>query len=136
MSRHIVIPTHECGALSGPLISVAPVALTSEGRAAELQVRITAPMTNHALPLVVLSHGHGPSQYVSSLYGGELGLGGISGYEVAETTDENLPRAAMVMRMTAAFLRTQLGLDSGAWTCEVEHLSRGSARLATVHERS
>ena len=321
MTGHILAPTRESGALSGPLISVAPIAFPSSGRPVELQVRVTAPMTERALPVVVLSHGHGPSQYASSLYGytslanhlaasgfavlqpthldsmtlglrgaddpeaplywrsrardvsrvldhldvlagvvptvasrldafnvavvghsmgghtagmvlgsrprdpatgqqvdardarvragvmmaapgrggdaltsraahhypvlrdtdfstmlaptlvvagdrdhalhlnvlgaawqtdayrlapgpkvlldvhgGEHSLGGVSGYEVAEATDEDLPRAAMVMRMTAAFLRTQLGLDPDAWGRAVDHLGRESAHLATVHE--
>ena len=63
-------------------------------------------------------------------------VGGIAGYEVAETTDENLERAAMVMRMTAAFMRTQRGLDPGAWSREVEDLARTSAHVATVSEKS
>jgi predicted dienelactone hydrolase len=323
MTDHIVVPARESGALSGPLVSVAPIALPAEGRPVELQVRVTAPMVDRTLPVVVLSHGHGPSQYASSLYGyaplanylaasgfavlqpthldsmtldlrgaddpeaplywrsrardvtqvvdhlgllagvlptlagrldvekvavvghsmgghtagmvlgsrprdpatgqqvnardgrvragvmmaapgrggdalspraahhypvlrdtdfshmlaptlviagdqdhalhlnavgaawqtdayrlapgpkylldvhgGEHSLGGISGYDVAETTDENLPRAAMVMRMTAAFLRTQLDVDAGAWAREVDQLARGSAHLATVSEKS
>ena len=323
VTDHIIVPTRETGDLTGPLVSVAPVVLPSEGRPAELQVRVTAPMTEHPLPVVVLSHGHGPSQYASSLYGyaslanylaasgfavlqpthldsmtlglrgadvpeaplywrsrardvsqvldhldvltdvlpsvagrldvnnvavvghsmgghtagmvlgsrprdpetgqqvdarderiragvmmaapgrggdaltphaarhypvlrdtdfehmlaptlviagdqdharhlnvvgaawqtdvyrlapgpkslldvhgGEHSLGGIAGYEVAETTDEDLPRAAMVMRMTAAFLRAQLGVDPVAWVREVERLARDSPRAATVSEKS
>lgn len=323
MTEHITIPTQAGDPLSGPLISVAPIVLPSEGRAVPLQVRVTAPITDQALPVVVLSHGHGPSQYVSSLYGyaslanylassgfavlqpthldsqtlglrgaespeaplywrsrahdvslvldhldalydtvpavstrldkarlavvghsmgghtagmvlgarprdpatekqvdardervkagvmmaapgrggdslnpkaarhypvlkdtdfstmraptlvvagdqdhalhlnlvgaawqtdafhhapgpkflldvhgGEHSLGGISGYEVAETTDENLLRAAMVMRMTAAFLRTQMGLDLEAWNREVSHLADTSPHMATVHEKT
>jgi predicted dienelactone hydrolase len=320
MTDHIVVPTRETGALTGPVVSAAPIAFPSEGRRAELQVRVTAPMTEQTLPVVVLSHGHGPSQYASSLYGyaslanhlaasgfavlqpthldsmtlglrgaddpeaplywrsrardvsrvldhldalagvvptvrldvtnvavvghsmgghtagmvlgsrprdpatgrqvlarderisagvmmaapgrggdtltphaahhypvlrdtdfgdmraptlviagdadhaghlnvagaewqtdayrlapgpkflldvhgGEHSLGGIAGYEVAETTDENLPRAALVMRMTAAFLRTQLGLDLGAWAREVDQLAGSFADMATVSEK-
>ncbi|WP_455753701.1 alpha/beta hydrolase family protein [Streptomyces griseoluteus] len=70
------------------------------------------------------------------VHGGEHSLGGISGYDVAETTDESLPRAAMVMRLTAAFLRTRLGLDPRAWTEEKTRLARESAHLATVREKS
>lgn len=323
MTDHIVVPTRETGALTGPVVSVAPIAFPSEGRLAELQARVTAPMTKRDLPVVVLSHGHGPSQYASSLYGyaslanhlaasgfavlqpthldsltlglsgvdvpeaplywrsrardvsrvldhldvlagvvptvasrldvtnvavvghsmgghtagmvlgsrprdpatgqqvlarderiragvmmaapgrggdaltphaahhypvlcdtdfsdmlaptlviagdqdhalhlnvvgaawqtdayrlapgskflldvhsGEHSLGGIAGYEVAETTDENLRRAALVMRMTPAFLRTQLGLDLGAWAREAGQLARTSAHMATASERS
>lgn len=322
MTAHIVLPTRETGALAGPVVSAAPVAFPSAGRPVELQVRVTAPMTEHDLPVVVLSHGHGPSQYTSSLYGysslanylaasgfavlqpthldsmtlglrsaddpdaplywrsrardvsrvldhldvvadvlpgvadrldvgrvavvghsmgghtagmvlgsrprdpgsgrpvdardervvagvmmaapgrggdaltphaadhypvlrdtdfsqmraptlvvagdhddarhlnvvgagwqsdayrlapghkvlldvhgGEHSLGGIAGYDVAETTDEHLPRAAMVMRMTAAFLRTRLDLDSSAWADEVDRLSRECLDLATVSEK-
>ncbi len=322
MTGHVLVPTRESGFLTGPLVSVAPVEFPSDGRPIELQVRVTAPMTDRALPVVVLSHGHGPSQYASSLYGyaslanhlaasgfavlqpthldsmtlglrgaadpeaplywrsrardmsqvldhldvladvvptiasnldlanvavvghsmgghtagmvlgarprdpetgqqvnarderiragvmmaapgrggdalsphaahhypvlrdtdfgdmttptlvvagdqdhalhlnvvgaawqtdayrlapgpkflldvhgGEHSLGGIAGYDAAETTDENLPRVAMVMRMTAAFLRTQLGLDPGAWAREVGQLARASAPLATVSEK-
>lgn len=323
MTDHITVPTHETGALTGPVVSMAPVAFPSEGRLAELQVRVTAPMTEQTLPVVVLSHGHGPSQYASSLYGyaslanhlaasgfavlqpthldsmtlglrgadvpeaplywrsrahdvsrvldhldvlagvlptvasrldvtnaavvghsmgghtagmvlgsrprdpatgrqvlarderiragvmmaapgrggdaltphahhhypilrdtdfsdmlaptlviagdqdharhlnvvgaawqtdayrlapgpkflldvhgGEHSLGGVAGYEVAETTDEDLPRAAMVMRMTAAFLRTQLGLDLRAWAREVDQLAGNFTDMATVSEKS
>ncbi|MYS85747.1 alpha/beta hydrolase family protein [Embleya scabrispora] len=322
MTEHITIPPRAGEPLSGPLVSVAPIALPSEERPAELQLRVTAPMTDRTLPVVVLSHGHGPSQYVSSLYGyaslanylaasgfavlqpthpdsltlglrsadhpeaplywrsrahdvsrvldhlrvlvefvpqvaerldvehvavvghsmgghtagmvlgarprdpatgelvnarderitagvmmaapgrggdalnpnaarhypvladtdftamtaptlvvagdrdharhlnvigaawqtdayhlapgpkflldvhgGEHSLGGISGYDVAETTDESLPRAAMVMRLTAAFLRTRLGLDPQAWTEETTRLARESAHLGTVREK-
>ncbi|MFD8262594.1 alpha/beta hydrolase family protein [Streptomyces griseoluteus] len=70
------------------------------------------------------------------VHGGEHSLGGISGYDVAETTDESLPRAAMVMRLTAAFLRTRLGLDPRAWTEEKTRLARESAHLATMREKS
>ncbi|GBQ02492.1 hypothetical protein SSP531S_39510 [Streptomyces spongiicola] len=69
MTDHIAIPARAGDDLSGPLVSVAPVAFPSRDRPAELQVRLTAPMTDRAPPIVVLSHGHGPSQYVSSLYG-------------------------------------------------------------------
>jgi len=322
MTDHILIPAHQTDTLAGPLMSVAPIALADENRLAPLEVRVTAPMTKKTLPIVVLSHGHGPSQYVSSLYGyaslanylaasgfavlqpthldsmtlglrgtnvgeaplfwrsrasdisrvldtldelapfvpqladrldptsvavvghsmgghtagmvlgaqprdpatgkrvdardervtagvmmaapgrggdalnpnaarhypvlkdtdfttmspptlvvagdqdhalhlntvgaqwqtdayrlapapkyllnvhgGEHSLGGISGYEAAEATDENLPRAALVMRMTAAFLRMRLGLDRGAWAREVTSLRRERAHMASVEER-
>jgi dienelactone hydrolase len=74
-------------------------------------------------------------KYLLEVHGGEHSLGGISGYEVAETTDEDLPRAAMVMRMTAAFLRTQLGVDPVAWQRETLRLAQAGARMATVGEK-
>ncbi|KOG89968.1 alpha/beta hydrolase family protein [Streptomyces varsoviensis] len=43
-----------------------------------------------------------------TLFGGEHGLGGVSGYDVAETTDESPERVAAVQRLTSAYLRTAL----------------------------
>ncbi|XVQ06583.1 alpha/beta hydrolase family protein [Spirillospora sp. CA-255316] len=51
-----------------------------------------------------------------TLFGGEHLLGGISGYEAAETTDENPARVALVRQVTLAYLRHVLGIDSSAWT--------------------
>ena len=42
------------------------------------------------------------------LFGGEHGLGGVSGYDVAETTDESPERVAAVQRLTTAYLRSRL----------------------------
>ena len=52
-----------------PVVSVAPVTLPVPGRAVDLQLRVSAPMTGTDLPLILLSHGHGPSNHISSLYG-------------------------------------------------------------------
>lgn len=50
-----------------------------------------------------------------TLYGAEHALGGIAGYEVAETTDENPERVAVIQRMTTAYLRTALHVDANSW---------------------
>lgn len=50
-----------------------------------------------------------------TLYGAEHALGGIVGYEVAETTDENPERVAVVQRMSTAYLRTALHVDENSW---------------------
>ncbi|OWA13437.1 chlorophyllase [Streptomyces sp. CS113] len=50
-----------------------------------------------------------------TLFGAEHFLGGISGYEVAETTDENPAHVALVQRVTLAYLRHALGVDSTEW---------------------
>lgn len=50
-----------------------------------------------------------------SFYGAEHALGGIVGYEVAETTDENPQRVAVIQRMSIAFLRTALQIDENSW---------------------
>jgi hypothetical protein len=45
----------------------------------------------------------------------EHGLGGVSGYDVAETTDENPERVSAVQRLTWAYLRTELYPGESAW---------------------
>jgi predicted dienelactone hydrolase len=46
--------------------SFSPVLLPIAGRERPLEMRITAPMVGDSLPIVLLSHGHGPSLYVPS----------------------------------------------------------------------
>lgn len=55
------------------------------------------------------------SKALLTLFGGEHGLGGVSGYDVAETTDENPDRVEAVQWLTWAYLRTQLDVDDTAW---------------------
>lgn len=50
-----------------------------------------------------------------TLHGAEHALGGIVGYEVAETTDENPERVAVIQRLSTAYLRTALHVDETNW---------------------
>ncbi|MBO3682517.1 chlorophyllase [Streptomyces sp. NEAU-YJ-81] len=50
-----------------------------------------------------------------TVYGGEHFLGGISGYQVAETTDEDPGRVALVQQVTLAYLRHVTGIDHTDW---------------------
>ncbi|MGI5391093.1 alpha/beta hydrolase family protein [Streptomyces sp. CA-251251] len=52
-----------------PVLSVSPVVLPSPGRAVDLEVRVSAPLTGGELPIILLSHGQGPSNHLSSLNG-------------------------------------------------------------------
>ncbi|MGI8449175.1 MAG: alpha/beta hydrolase family protein [Streptosporangiaceae bacterium] len=52
-----------------PVLSVSPVVLSAPGRAVDLQVRVSAPVTGSELPIILLSHGHGRSNNLSSLNG-------------------------------------------------------------------
>ncbi|NUV62201.1 alpha/beta fold hydrolase [Streptomyces sp. CAI-85] len=52
-----------------PVLSYSPVVLPVPGRPVDLQVRVTAPETGTGLPVLLLSHGHGPSNHLSSLDG-------------------------------------------------------------------
>ncbi|MFT3764963.1 MAG: alpha/beta fold hydrolase [Minicystis sp.] len=52
-----------------PVLSVSPVVLKAPGRPVDLQVRVSAPVTGSELPILLLSHGHGPSNHLSSSNG-------------------------------------------------------------------
>lgn len=56
----------------------------------------------------------GPKSLLT-LFGGEHILGGVSGYDAAETTDENPERVATIQRMTWAYLRSTLYPGDPAW---------------------
>lgn len=66
-------PTHAADTLPvsapTPVVSVAPVVLHAPGRTVDLQLRVSAPVTGNNLPIILLSHGHGSSNHLSSLNG-------------------------------------------------------------------
>ncbi|ASU60660.1 alpha/beta hydrolase family protein [Nocardiopsis dassonvillei] len=64
-------PTRTADAVSpaAPVLSVSPVVLPTPDRAVDLEVRVSVPVTGGELPIVLLSHGHGPSHHLSSLNG-------------------------------------------------------------------
>ena len=50
------------------------------------------------------------------LKGAKHALGGVSGWDVAETLDESVERLGVLQRMTWAYLRSQLYEGDSAWT--------------------
>ncbi|MFJ3020320.1 alpha/beta hydrolase family protein [Streptomyces tendae] len=64
-------PTHATDSVSppAPVLSVAPVVIPAPGRPVNLHVRVSAPVTGTGLPVVLLSHGQGYSNHLSSLNG-------------------------------------------------------------------
>lgn len=56
----------------------------------------------------------GPKSLLT-LFGAEHSLGGIPGYEAAETTDESPARVALVAQLTTAYLRSALYPGHPAW---------------------
>ncbi|MFI5985275.1 alpha/beta hydrolase family protein [Streptomyces sp. NPDC051555] len=73
----------------------------------------------------------GPASLLT-LFGAEHGLGGISGYDVAETTDENPERVAAVARLTWAYLRSTLYPGERAWQTAQDELTAGAEPLGQV----
>ncbi|KAM0342503.1 hypothetical protein ACHAPU_009477 [Fusarium lateritium] len=54
---------------ASPIFTFTPVTLPAPDRRVDLDVKVTAPATGDSLPIILLSHGHGPSNYLSSLKG-------------------------------------------------------------------
>lgn len=72
------------------------------------------------------------AQWLATLFGGEHMLGGISGYLVTETTDENPERVAAVQRLTTAYLRRAFFSDEHAWAAARLVLEDGPSPLGRV----
>jgi len=76
----------------------------------------------------------GPKSLLT-LFDAEHGLGGISGYDVAETTDENPERVAAVARLTWAYLRTELYPGDSAWKSALDALTTGPNPLGRTESK-
>ncbi|CAN5219830.1 dienelactone hydrolase [soil metagenome] len=72
-------------------ISISPVTLRLGKQDRRLELRITAPATGHDLPVVLLSHGHGPSLYIPSKdgYGPLANFLAEHGFVVIQPTHAN-----------------------------------------------
>ncbi|MEU3861557.1 alpha/beta fold hydrolase [Streptomyces sp. NPDC028722] len=67
-----------------------------------------------------------------TLFDAEHGLGGIAGYDAAETTDENPERVAALARLTAAYLHTQFHPGTSEWQAACEALTTGPDSVGRV----
>lgn len=70
-----------------------------------------------------------------TLLGAEHSLGGISGYEVKETTDEDPERVRLVQRLTLAYLRSALDPGDPSWPTAHRALERDPGASARVHRK-
>ncbi|MEU6553412.1 chlorophyllase [Streptomyces sp. NPDC046915] len=76
----------------------------------------------------------GPKSLLT-LFDAEHGLGGISGYDVAETTDENPERVSAVQRLTWAYLRSELYSADPAWQAACDTLTADPDPLGRVESK-
>ncbi|MEV7028045.1 chlorophyllase, partial [Kitasatospora sp. NPDC093558] len=76
----------------------------------------------------------GPKSLLT-LFDAEHGLGGISGYDVAETTDENPERVAAVRHLTWAYLRSALVPGDPAWQDARDALAADPGALGSVESK-
>jgi len=74
-----------------PIISFSPVVLSVPGRHVDLEIKVSAPASGNNLPIILLSHGHGPSNFLSSYkgYGPIVDFFAAEGFVVIQPTHQN-----------------------------------------------
>ena len=84
-----------------PFTTYQSVVLPVAGRAEPLQVKVSAPVTGTDLPVILMSHGHGPSNFVSSSrgYGPVVEFWAARGFVVLQPT--HLDSTALGLREAA-----------------------------------
>ncbi|MFE0804461.1 hypothetical protein [Streptomyces sp. NPDC058812] len=70
-----------------------------------------------------------------TLFDAEHGLGGVAGYDVAETTDEDPERVSAVQRLTWAYLRSERYPGDSAWQAARDELTTGPGPLGRVETK-
>jgi hypothetical protein len=70
-----------------------------------------------------------------TVYGGRHSLGGIAGYDAAETTDEDPVRVALVQQVTLAYLRHVTGVDHTDWDAARVALGGGAHPLGRLDSK-
>lgn len=70
-----------------------------------------------------------------TLFGAEHLLGGISGYDADETTDESPERVLALASLTAAYLRTQFQPNDQAWQAACEALTNGADAAGRIESK-
>ncbi|MFC3502450.1 alpha/beta hydrolase family protein [Micromonospora krabiensis] len=76
----------------------------------------------------------GPKSLLT-LFGAEHGLGGIAGHLVAETTDENPARVALLQRLTTAYLRSALDPADDSWATASAELTTSPDPLGRLESK-
>jgi pimeloyl-ACP methyl ester carboxylesterase len=73
---------------SQAVITYSPVVLEVPGRPASLEMKVSAPETGSSLPVILLSHGHGAANFLSSLngYGPLANFWAAHGFAVIQPT--------------------------------------------------
>lgn len=69
MSEPTLKPDHPPVPPATPIFSFGPVMLAVPGRPVPIELRVVAPASGDKLPVILLSHGHGASNFLSSMRG-------------------------------------------------------------------
>ena len=70
-----------------------------------------------------------------TLFGAEHSLGGIPGYTVTETTDENPERVALIQRLTWSYLRSALYPEDSSWSAAQTALAESTDPLGRIESK-
>ena len=109
-----------------PVLSYSPVVLSVPARPVDLHLRVSAPATGTGLPVILLSHGHGGSNNLSSLngYAPVANLWAAAGFVVIQPT-----------HLSSRTLSARLADAPGApffWRSRAEDMSRILDRLGEI----
>lgn len=106
-------------------VSISPVMLAATERAKPLEMRITAPVKGNNLPVILLSHGHGPSLYLPSKdgYGPLANFYAEHGFVVIQPTHANSKVAGFASDAPGASL---------FWRARVEEMKLIVANLEEI----
>ena len=100
-----------------PVVTYSPIVLEVPGRPVPLEVKVSVPGTGADLPIILLSHGHGGANFLSSFngYGPLANFWAAHGFAVIQPThldstalglrDENLPDAPLFWRDRATDMK-------------------------------
>lgn len=82
---------------ASPIISFSPLTFEVPGRLAPLEMRVVAPVEGEDLPVILFSHGHGDSNFLSSMrgYGPLVDFYAAHGYVVIIPTHQNSKTLAL-----------------------------------------
>jgi predicted dienelactone hydrolase len=75
------------------------------------------------------------SKSLLTVFGAEHSLGGIHGYNAADTTDESPGRVALIRLAAWAYLRNALGLDDSAWKDVQNELAATTEPLGQIESK-
>ncbi|WAL68758.1 chlorophyllase [Amycolatopsis cynarae] len=76
----------------------------------------------------------GPKSLLT-LFGAEHFLGGISGHQVTETTDEHPERVALIQHLSWAYLRHALGIEDSSWRAARKTLDAQAEALGRIESK-
>ena len=80
-----------------PILAYGPLRFDVPDRQAPMEARVTMPATGEALPVILLSHGHGASNFLSSIrgYGPLVDFYGAHGFVVIQVTHQDSKTLAL-----------------------------------------